>query len=173
MLISEDYLSKNTQLHENSRYGSRIRAKIYNEIKDLAKQTSSKTILDYGCGKGVMASHLAGVTSYDPCVPEFSKRPESTFDLVACCDVLEHVEPEYLDNVLDDIKQFADKAVFLVISTRLAAKTLPDGRNAHLIVEGLDWWKARLAQNFTFWQLTTTNTGISEITVLGTKHGSR
>lgn len=172
-MISEDYRIKNTRLHENPKYGSRIRTKIYNKIKDLALETGSETILDYGCGKGTMADHLDNVSLYDPCMPEFSRRPEGTFDLVACCDVLEHVEPEYLDNVLDDIKQFADKAVFLVISTRPAGKTLPDGRNAHLIVEGIDWWRARLAQTFTFWQLTIRNTDISEITVLGVKNGRR
>jgi hypothetical protein len=36
-----------------------------------------------------------------------------------------------------------------VIHTGPAAKTLADGRNAHLIQEGADWWKAHLASFFT------------------------
>lgn len=93
--------------------------------------------------------------------------------MVACCDVLEHVEPDLLTNVLIDIREYADKAVYLVISTRLAAKVLADGRNAHLIVKPLDWWQEVLTQHFPFWQLTITNSDISAITVLGINDGRR
>jgi SAM-dependent methyltransferase len=50
-------------------------------------------VLDYGSGAGVFAEHLRGhglarVTNYDP----FSMpvRPEGTFDLITCYEVLEH-----------------------------------------------------------------------------------
>lgn len=173
MLISEDYRILNKKLHENPKYGSRKRPAVYANIKDLMDKTGSKTILDYGCGKGTMADYLDDVTLYDPCMPEFSKRPDGPFDTVACCDVLEHVEPAYLDNVLDDIKSLATKAVYLVISTRPASKVLEDGRNAHLIIQPRDWWEKRLAQTFTTWQLTIKNSDISELIVLGVKNGSR
>ena len=65
-----------------------------------------------------------------------------------CGDVLEHVEPEYLQDVLADIKRCMKRAGLLVISTIPAKKTLPDGRNAHLIVESPLWWGSVLSQHF-------------------------
>lgn len=172
MLISKEYQSLNEHLHENPKYGSRRRESLYVKIEYLMHETGSKTLLDYGCGKGEMGRHLP-TYSYDPCVPEFSKRPEGTFDMVACCDVLEHVEPDLLTNVLLDIRNYANKAIYIVISTRPAAKFLADGRNAHLIVKSLDWWQEVLTQHFPFWQLTITNSDISAITVLGINDGRR
>jgi 2-polyprenyl-3-methyl-5-hydroxy-6-metoxy-1,4-benzoquinol methylase len=172
MLISDEYRKLNELLHKNQKYGSRVRTAIYQDIQKIMSELGCSSLLDYGCGKGEMAKHLPA-HCYDPCVPEFARRPDSKFDLVACCDVLEHIEPDHLNEVLADIRDFADKAVYLVISTRPASKTLADGRNAHLIVQPGDWWIEALTQNFTFWQLTITNTDISSITVLGTKDGSR
>ena len=172
MLITDAYKELNQKLHENPKYGSRVRAKKYNEINNLMNSVQAKTLLDYGCGKGEMAKHLPAYC-YDPCVPEFAKRPRRRFDVVACCDVLEHIEPDCLDEVLADIRDYAKLAVYLVISTRPAGKFLADGRNAHLIVEDQNWWLNRLSQTFTFWQLTITNTDISEITILGVNNGRR
>jgi hypothetical protein len=172
MLISDEYRKLNEELHKNPRYGSRRREAIYKEISLLMAATKSHTLLDYGCGKGEMAKHLPAVC-YDPCVPEFSKKPRATFDVVACCDVLEHVEPDCLEYVLGDVFCYARRAVYLVISTRPAAKTLADGRNAHLIVKPGEWWSELIAQNFPFWQLTIKNADISEITIIGVNNGSR
>jgi 2-polyprenyl-3-methyl-5-hydroxy-6-metoxy-1,4-benzoquinol methylase len=173
MLISDEYRQLNTELHQNPKYGSRVRTRVYAEIKDLMAETKADSLLDYGCGKGTMADHLDNVTLYDPCMPEFSVKPQGQFDVVACCDVLEHVEPDCIQDVLNDIFGYARKAVYLVISTRPAGKTLADGRNAHLIVKSRDWWAELLAQNFPFWQLTVKTSDISEITVIGVNNGRR
>jgi 2-polyprenyl-3-methyl-5-hydroxy-6-metoxy-1,4-benzoquinol methylase len=172
MLITDGYRALNEQLHANPRYGSRRRDEIYKQISELINQTGSETLLDYGCGKGAMADCLDNVTLYDPCVSEFSRLP-GPHDFVACCDVLEHVEPELLSNVLIHIEQLAQKAVYLVISTRAASKTLADGRNAHLIVKGSDWWHKQIEAVFVGWELHMTNSNASELTVFGVKYGSR
>ena len=62
-------------------------------------------------------------------------------------DVLEHIEPVFLDNVLKDIHETFSKIAFLIIATSPAKKFLPDGRNAHLIVETPGWWKDKLEKN--------------------------
>ena len=54
------------------------------------------------------------------------------------------VEPEHLDAVLADIHGLARKGAFLVVSTRRARATLPDGRNAHLIVMARGWWTTKM-----------------------------
>jgi hypothetical protein len=64
--------------------------------------------------------------------------------MVACIDVLEHIEPECLDNVLDHIASLTEAVAFLSIHTGPALKKLPDGRNAHLIQEPAEWWLPKL-----------------------------
>ena len=36
------------------------------------------------------------------------------------------------------------KSAFLLIASYPAKKSLPDGRNAHLIIERFDWWRTKL-----------------------------
>ena len=67
---------------------------------------------------------------YDPVFPEYG--PPKKADIVCCIDVLEHVEEEYLTNVLDELKKITMKLGFFTIATEPADKFLKDGRNAHL-----------------------------------------
>jgi hypothetical protein len=84
---------------------------------------------------------------YDPAVDQFKTIHQKSYDCVFSNDVLEHIEPEYLDNVLKHIWQLADKYIWLRIDTRPARKTLMDGRNAHLILETKEWWENKLQQH--------------------------
>ena len=139
-LISEDYREQNRLLHENSNYG--VAGKIYADIcNKLALNFDCETILDYGCGKRTMETFLPHleIAGYDPAVEEYSALPAPA-DLVICLDVLEHIEPEFLENVLNHLRDLTKKVILLSVSTRPAHKTLPDGRNAHLTVEPPEWW---------------------------------
>jgi len=64
---------------------------------------------------------------------------------VVCGDVLEHVEPECLDDVLAELRRVTQEVGLFVVHLTAAKKTLPDGRNAHLIQQPADWWQARIA----------------------------
>lgn len=109
----------------------------------------AKNILDYGCGRGTFkkkATELdpdVGVMEYDPGI-EGKEAPPKPADLVVCTDVLEHIEPACIDNVLAHIFAVGRKGAFLVICTKPANKILPDGRNAHLIIEGMNYWKLKI-----------------------------
>jgi hypothetical protein len=82
-------------------------------------------------------------------VQAFAGRPAFA-DLVTCTDVMEHVEPDRLEAVFTHIRQLARKAAFFVIATRPANKRLPNGGNAHLIIEPASWWHDRVvAAGFT------------------------
>lgn len=153
MLISDTYRAMNSELHKtNPDYGRGLLGKAhYKHIEFLAKKMDAASILDYGCGKGRFGQtmpHLL-VKNYDPAMEEYSAAPEPA-DLVVCLDVLEHIEPECLDDVLDDILRLSLRGTFLVISTRAAGKTLPDGRNAHLIQKPPQWWLEKI---FSRWDL--------------------
>ncbi len=147
-LISPEYLETQKQLHENiPSYGTSSN-QYAGEILELLAQIQGETILDYGCGKGDLATILGRtVREYDPAIPGKDAPPEPA-DLVCCTDVLEHIEPDKLDAVLEDIRCLAKRAVFLVIDTGEAFKRLPDGRNAHLIIEDAKWWREKLDGKF-------------------------
>jgi hypothetical protein len=121
-------------------------------VAHFAVALGAVTVLDYGCGRGHLKAALMAlpwwrykggkVFEFDPCVPSLAKRHRPK-DLVVCTDVLEHVEPECLNAVLADLKRLTLKGCYLSIATRPSNKRLPDGRNAHLIVESPIWWIGR------------------------------
>jgi hypothetical protein len=141
-LISKKYIKLNNKLHEtNLLYGtSTIRYK--KTILKIINDYKITEMIDYGCGKQLAKTFLPkNVTyfPYDPAFVELNTLPEPK-DFLICTDVLEHIEPEYLDNVLLNICNLTNKICFLTIALRKASKTLPDGRNAHLIVKDKDFW---------------------------------
>lgn len=149
MLISQQYREQNAELHKTrTDYGAGGHRQAP-QIRELANAMETRDILDYGSGKGTLADalHEFEVKNYDPAFPETSKTPQPA-DLVICGDVLEHIEPDCLDAVLDDLKRVTKKVLFATVATRPAKKTLPDGRNAHLIQEDMMWWLPKLADRF-------------------------
>lgn len=147
-LITEDYLEQQRALHAKGNYGV-VGDKYAPMVREVVNAAHIRTILDYGAGQCRLARALPDldVRCYDPAIPELSAAPEPA-DLVTCTDVLEHVEPDCLAAVLDDIRRCSLRHVFLVIATRPAAKFLPDGRNAHLIQGPLEWWMPKLRQRW-------------------------
>jgi len=155
MLItfSEEYRSQQKSLHLNPMYGvaSTAFAPI---ISKLIIKNKIKTLSDYGAGKMRLykslskeaIEYLEEYYPYDPAFPEYGV-PQSA-ELVCCIDVLEHIEPEYLDNVLLDLSNIVNKLGYFTIHLEAAVKVLPDGRNAHLIQESVSWWIAKLINHF-------------------------
>ena len=150
--ISDNYLAQQRELHKNPNYGvaSISYAPIVRQILD---QTGAKSLADYGAGKCNLqkALHSQGKTDfayfpYDPAFPEYG--PPKPAALVCCIDVLEHVEEDYLDAVLLDLKGMVTGRGFLSVHTGPAAKSLPDGRNAHLIQKPSSWWLPRICAYF-------------------------
>jgi len=150
--ISNDYLQLQTELHKNPNYGvaSLSFAPI---VADLIRQLNIRTLADYGAGKKNL---LVGLTKagielqayypYDPVFPEYGQPREA--DLVCCIDVLEHIEPERLESVLEELARITTGVGFFSIHMGPAAKVLADGRNAHLIQEPSSWWLPRLVKYF-------------------------
>jgi len=147
MLISEAYLSLNENLHKSDNYGSKG-DKWSSKVKELIESLQPSSILDYGCGKGALARSLqVKIAEYDPAIEGKQSLP-SPASLVICTDVLEHIEPELLNDVLDHLEELTQIALFAVICTRPAKKVLADGRNAHLIVEDWSFWEKQLSKRF-------------------------
>ena len=150
--ITQNYLEQQRKLHENLNYGvaSLSFAPI---VADLMRQTGCKSVSDYGAGKkrlleGLRREGLDPLTyhAYDPVFPEYGEpRPA---DLVCCIDVLEHVEPELIDNVILQLAKITINLGFFSIHMGPAGKILSDGRNAHLIQKPSSWWLPKISQFF-------------------------
>lgn len=154
MLISPEYIALNRRLHaERDDYG-RIGKRWAERAVAICRENGGSTIIDYGAGKRTLEKRIReiapdiAVASYDPAVPEISE-PPAPADLLVCTDVLEHVEPECLNEVLTDIYVLAPVHL-IVVATDPSDKTLADGRNAHLIIKSPGWWGEKFT-NAAFW----------------------
>lgn len=124
-----------------------------NTVIWVAKAFGCGSVLDYGCGEGKLRARLIQdaprleCREYDPRIPGKDQRQPFT-DLVVCTDVLEHVEPEKIGNVLRDIDALARRAIFLVVCLRPSNKLLSDGvTNAHRLVRTKAWWEAKVDEH--------------------------
>lgn len=152
-LISEDYRRMQQELHKNPNYG--VASVSYAPIvAEIMQAVGASELLDYGAGKGRLGQTLRQHTQspltihhYDPSIPEWSATPMPC-RFVACIDVLEHIEPNLLDNVLDDLKRVTVGVGVFTVHTGAAFKVLPDGRNAHLIQEPASWWLPKFMSRF-------------------------
>jgi 2-polyprenyl-3-methyl-5-hydroxy-6-metoxy-1,4-benzoquinol methylase len=134
------------------------------KIKLLVEKLGVKTLLDYGCGKGLQyraqnlklrsGEIIASVKSYlgveriacyDPGVAEFQTFPEGKFDGVISTDVLEHCPEPDLPWILEEMFGAARLFVFANIASYPAGKTLPNGENAHCTVRPQEWWNEVIA----------------------------
>lgn len=92
-------------------------------------------VLDYGGGNDVLCSALrdagfpAAVT-YDPFVPDYAQRPEGTFNLVTCFEMLEHL-PDPMAGIAAILASLAEPGVVL-FSTLIQPQDF-DGLR-------LNWW---------------------------------
>jgi hypothetical protein len=162
MLISDEYRQEQETLHENPNYG--VASVHYAPlVTNLINKIQVTHMLDYGAGKGRLAKsidpdHEIMVNHYDPGVKDWSDSPDSA-QFVTCIDVLEHIEPEHLDDVLDDLRRVTEFFGFFTVHTGPAVKVLTDGRNAHLIQEPPAWWLPKIMERFELLQFNTVEHG--------------
>lgn len=150
-VISEEYRALNAKHHHEAQEWGLQSIKYWQAVKNLCEEMGAKALLDYGCGKRSLERALKpfgiAVTNYDPAFPEIAE-PPAPHGFVVCTDVLEHVEPECLVDVLKDLRRVTLGAAFLVVATRASLKNLPDGTNPHRIVESKEWWLNELGKYF-------------------------
>jgi hypothetical protein len=152
-LISEDYRRMQQELHKNPNYG--VASVGYAPIvAQVMEAVGAAEYLDYGAGKGRLGQTLRQHTQqqltihhYDPAIPEWCAPPQPC-RFVACIDVLEHIEPHLIDNVLDDLKRVTIGVGVFTVHTGAAVKLLADGRNAHLIQQPPAWWLPKFMSRF-------------------------
>jgi len=160
--ISADYLAQQKQLHQDVRYGT-ASVGYAPLIVDIVEASGFRSVCDYGAGKCRLGQALRRKIKkfdyypFDPAFPEYG--PAKTAEIVACIDVLEHIEPEYLDQVITQLAKLTTHIGFFSIHTAPAKKVLADGRNAHLIQQPASWWMGKLLPHFDVIQLTPVKRG--------------
>ncbi len=148
-LISSEYLKLLKRMHAAGPWGTKGH-KYFDEIISFVDRIGACSILDYGCGQATFGDMFREkrpeitVYNYDPAIDD--RQGFVKVDVVVCTDVLEHVEEEYLNPVIDHIASLANRGIYLIVALKKAKRFLPDGRNAHLIVQNSDWWKDRLRE---------------------------
>lgn len=148
--ISPAYLEEQKRLHAQPEgYGGKGRKWAPWVEESAMRLPVCQTFLDYGCGQGSLALALRRVwgpaiqiREYDPAIAGKDTAPQPAH-LVACTDVLEHVEPHLIQNVLSHLDTLAVHGLFLVVSLVETAKTLSDGRQAHILLRPATWWRSQ------------------------------
>lgn len=128
-------------------------------IKQFIDRFGAKTLLDYGCGKGLQYQPMkvnisdgrvfdsipefwgVAVTLYDPAYTPHSTLPQGRFDAVISTDVLEHCPEDDVEWIVDELFTYAGKFVYANVACYPASKRLPNGENAHTTIKPLEYWR--------------------------------
>ena len=158
-LIEKQERDKYTRLYKQG-YGA---TGYQRRISELIKWTTEKTdkVLDLGCGMGLAVEFLlkmrrnayglditlAGV---DGDKKRFIQAPmwdmpckDKEFDCTFSVDVMEHIRPEVMDKVIDEIFRITRSYTFHVICTRPSEYE----SSLHPTVRSIDWWKKTFQQH--------------------------
>jgi hypothetical protein len=116
------------------------------------------TFLDYGCGRGQLVTFINHKTrgfafGYDPAsdiaMTSDPLSPTIRVDWIISCDVLEHIQPGELSEVMEWMGGHASKGLLLTIAN------MPDPHEVngelvelHLIQEPMTWWTEKLREHF-------------------------
>jgi 2-polyprenyl-3-methyl-5-hydroxy-6-metoxy-1,4-benzoquinol methylase len=133
--------------------------------KHIVDKFAPSSSLDVGCAKGFLVRALSdlGVDAHgiDPSEYAFDEVPadikgrtvigiaqeiyleDSTFDVVTCFDVLEHIPEDDIPQVLSELFRVSKQWVIL----RVVTKELPDDVDAsHATIHDKDWWIEKIKE---------------------------
>lgn len=147
-----DYIGAYSELHASRHYGSSATELHLTTAAKVVRSLAPRSILDYGCGRSDLIAHFwrdgeREIARYDPAIPSLKRMPDGRFDLVLCCDVLEHIPMASIDRVLEEIRGKSKRALF-TISLKLARARLPDGSNAHCTLLTKSEWSRWIKDYF-------------------------
>jgi 2-polyprenyl-3-methyl-5-hydroxy-6-metoxy-1,4-benzoquinol methylase len=151
---SDSYKQELITKHKTSRlWGSNVAVSRMDYVSSHLLKLNAHTVLDYGCGKGAvkewMSTNLPSydVYEYDPGI-EGKDSPPNPADYIICFDVMEHIEPKYVDNVIEHLRGLMLKGGYIYICLLPAHELLPNGSNAHLTIKPAEWWLEKFKNAF-------------------------
>lgn len=154
MAHSKEYLEELKLLHNKKTFG--LNANIPKIVHNIIKEKNIKSFLDFGAGKGHTSATISNtypeidLYTFDPAT--FPIPLPEQVEFTYSSDVLEHVEPNLIDETLQDLCNRSTRYQYHLIACHPAKKSLSDGRNAHLIIEKPKWWKRKI-QAISDWKI--------------------
>ena len=139
-------------------------------LKKLQKHISQynpRTVLDVGCGIGVMVKRLrdGGIDTYGmDFSPDAGKLipkhfvvadaknipyPDNSFDVILASDFLEHIAEEDIDQVYSEMKRVGGKIVANIAFKKDRVYKKKDGEwsvDTHLTVKPQEWWEKKVPE---------------------------
>lgn len=154
-------LAESTQHHQSSKTFSGKFLRPHGPfVKALVAEHGIKSILDYGCGKGVQYSWVnpennktleeywgVEVTKFDPAYEPFSKRPTGKFDLVICTHVLPTIPVDDLPWFIREVIGYSSKAVYFAEKMGPPKKSVLSTPELHPINWSVEEWLAKLKEH--------------------------
>jgi 2-polyprenyl-3-methyl-5-hydroxy-6-metoxy-1,4-benzoquinol methylase len=151
-MITDEYKKQLQELQRREKFSSWLIK--YPDVKKFIELYQPSSLLDYGCSQGGLIKQLKidfpniDIDGFDPAVPAFEVIKKQLYDCVISNDVIEHIEPEFLDKTLKQMQELFKNQAWFIIACYPAKKLLPDGRNAHLIIESPIWWLDKIKDVF-------------------------
>lgn len=152
-MISADYKKQIQELQSQKKFKSALVK--YPDVKNFIEKYKPTSLLDYGCAHGGLINQIKidfpkinPLHGFDPGVPEFENIKEKSYDCIISNDVIEHFEPNVLDQTLRHMDTLFERYAWFIIACYPAKKYLSDGRNAHLVIESPEWWINKINENF-------------------------
>ena len=152
-LISSEYKEKIVAHHTKSKgkWGGSVNHK-QPMIHKYMLLSDAKSVLDYGSGssafkngiKQMYPDYKYTIHEYEPGIIGKDEDPP-VCDVTICYDVLEHIEPDKIDNVLQHIYDKTNKWFICNISCVPSFGAFGDGSNLHLLVKRPEWWVKKLS----------------------------
>jgi hypothetical protein len=123
------------------------------------------TLIDIGCGCARATKQLqddgwkvvgmdfvdARETDITFCQHDITRPFIGSADMGYCCDVMEHIEPEYVNKVLENIMSSVERCFFTIHFGEDQFGALI-GHPLHLTVKPFTWWRDKLSEHGTLLQ---------------------
>lgn len=142
---------------EHVSYGGKTVLGYANKIRELIDAYRIETLLDYGCGNGVLYENgtlpkvfglqRKNIFLYDKYVPRYSGLTDYKVDATLCIDVAEHVPRHRLDEMFTAIFLRTRKLFIMASCSRAAQKSFPDGTNVHVTIENYSFWTRQVSKH--------------------------
>ena len=122
------------------------------QLRSIVQQHHCKTMLDYGCGKGLQYllgknnfARLIGINQYamhDPAYEKYSILPDGKWDLVVCFDVLPFIPESDIDTVVELMLSRCNKICVIGLQE---IPTTKKSKKPFACVRSHEWWQEKLS----------------------------
>ena len=122
------------------------------QLRSLVREYNCKTMLDYGCGKGLQYTgkhnfadliNISQLALHDPAYDQYAVLPDGTWDIVICLDVLPFIPESDIDSVIELMLSRCNKICVIALQEITHTKS----KKPLVCVKDHAWWQEKLSHN--------------------------